>query len=55
MNQNQIINLTDDLLYGQGTHKKCFLHPLDNNLCIKIAYNKGGQRDLNRELNYLKV
>ena len=32
-----------------------FLHPLDNNLCIKIAYNKGGQRDLNRELNYLKV
>lgn len=55
MNQNQIINLTDDLLYGQGTHKKCFLHPLDNNLCIKIAYNKGGQRDLNRKLNYLKV
>lgn len=24
MNQNQIINLTDDLLYGQGTHKNVF-------------------------------
>ena len=55
MQNKQIIQLDDSLLYGQGSHKKCFLHPHNKNLCIKIAYNEGGQKDLIREINYIDV
>ncbi len=52
---NETIILTEDLFYGAGRHKKCYLHPDNDNLCIKIAYNRGGQTDLLREINYIKV
>ena len=55
MHNKEIIQLDDSLLYGQGSHKKCFLHPHNKNLCIKLAYNKGGQKDLLREINYIDV
>ena len=55
MLDKQILQLDDSLLYGQGSHKKCFLHPHNKNLCIKIAYNQGGQKDLIREINYIDV
>ena len=55
MHNKEIIQLDDSLLYGQGSHKKCFLHPQNKNLCIKIAYNEGGQKDLIREINYIDV
>ena len=55
MHNKEIIQLDDSLLYGQGPHKKCFLHPHNKNLCIKIAYNEGGQKDLIREINYIDV
>ena len=55
MYNKEIIQLDDSLLYGQGSHKKCFLHPHNKNLCIKIAYNEGGQKDLIREINYIDV
>lgn len=55
MHNKEVIQLDDSLLYGQGSHKKCFLHPHNKNLCIKIAYNEGGQKDLIREINYIDV
>jgi Trp operon repressor len=55
MHNKEFIQLDDSLLYGQGSHKKCFLHPHNKNLCIKIAYNEGGQKDLIREINYIDV
>ena len=55
IHNKEIIQLDDSLLYGQGSHKKCFLHPHNKNLCIKIAYNEGGQKDLIREINYIDV
>ena len=55
MLDKQILQLDDTYLYGQGSHKKCFLHPHNKNLCIKIAYNEGGQKDLIREINYIDV
>lgn len=55
MPETNFINLNDSLLYGQGSHKKRFLHPNDSNLCIKIAYNRGGQKDLLREINYIDI
>lgn len=36
------ITLTEDLFYGNGRHKKCYVHPTNENLCVKIAYNRGG-------------
>ena len=50
-----IIQLNKDKFYGKGTHKKCFIHPQDANLCIKIPYNEGGKIDLLREIKYLNI
>ena len=52
---NKILNLSEDLFYGAGRHKKCYLHPPEDNLCIKIAYNAGGKKDLLREIEYIKI
>lgn len=51
----KLLILNDELFYGSGRHKKCYLHPSKDNLCIKIAYNRGGQIDLSREVNYIKI
>ena len=37
-----LLILNDDLFFGSGRHKKCYLHPTKDTLCIKIAYNRGG-------------
>lgn len=50
-----LITLSEDLFYGKGTHKKCYRHPFDSTKCIKMAYSAYGQKDLDRELKYLKV
>ncbi len=55
MEERNIIQLDDSLFYGKGTHKKCFIHPDNKDLCIKVAYNRGGQKDLKREINYIQV
>lgn len=50
-----MLDLTHAKLIGQGTHKKCFIHPQNPSHCVKVAYNDLGQRDLNREVLYLKT
>lgn len=50
---SEVLDLTNAVLIGKGTHKKCFVHPQDALLCVKVAYNELGTRDLNREVNYL--
>lgn len=27
---NKILNLSEDLFYGAGRHKKCYLHPTED-------------------------
>jgi hypothetical protein len=39
---SKLIELDENKYYGKGTHKKCFLHPENEDLCIKVAYNRGG-------------
>lgn len=53
--KDNLIMLSEDLFYGKGTHKKCYRHPYDSFKCIKMAYSAYGQKDLDRELKYLKV
>ncbi|MDO4920618.1 MAG: YrbL family protein [Phascolarctobacterium sp.] len=50
-----MLNLSEELFLGKGTHKKCYLHPEDSSKCIKMAYTYEGEDDLQRELRYLKV
>ena len=41
-----LLILNDDLFFGSGRHKKCYLHPTKDTLCIKIAYNRGGDKQI---------
>jgi hypothetical protein len=47
--------LSDEHLIGQGTHKKCYVYPENDTLCIKLPYNSFGEIDLKRELKYIKL
>ncbi len=47
--------LDENSYFAKGTHKKCYLHPENNKLCIKIAYNKDGIIDINREIKYQNI
>ena len=52
-NQKNKITLNNDLFIGEGMGRKCYIHPEDKNLCIKIP-SKRGKRSAQREINYLK-
>ena len=51
----EVLDLSNAVLIGKGTHKKCFVHPQDPSRCVKVAYNELGKRDLNREVKYLSA
>jgi len=36
--EKETLVLTDDLLIGVGSERKCYLHPEDKEKCVKIAY-----------------
>ncbi len=52
---SDVLDLSNAVLIGKGTHKKCFVHPQDPSRCVKVAYNELGKRDLNREVKYLSA
>ncbi|NIY49636.1 PhoP regulatory network protein YrbL [Cedecea colo] len=49
-----MISLSNTTLLGTGRHRKCYAHPDNPNLCIKIVYNQdsSGAKELKRELGY---
>lgn len=47
--------LNESLLYGKGTHKKCYMYPNNKNLCIKLPYNNDGKDDILREIDYMRI
>ncbi len=51
-NQENLLILNNDLFIGEGMGRKCYIHPFEKNLCIKIP-SKRGQRSSQREINYL--
>lgn len=47
--------LREEDYFGKGTHKKCYIHPENNKLCIKVIYqsnNGKAWKELRRELSY---
>ncbi|MFT7823753.1 MAG: YrbL family protein [Sulfurimonas sp.] len=51
MEQKNHVILKDSMLIGEGRNRKCYLHPEDKDLCIKIAFEKA-KRSVNRETGY---
>ena len=48
-----MIELSSKQLIGRGLHRECYLHPLNNALCIKIVFN-GDHTETKRELAYYR-
>ena len=49
-----MINLTDDLLLGDGNHKIVYAHPTDKNLCVKLLRTPDDD-DFAKEMRYRKA
>ncbi|MCH2207204.1 MAG: YrbL family protein [Lentisphaerales bacterium] len=47
------LQLDDSKLIGVGLHRKCYEHPENSNLCIKVGFNSNPKED-KREINYYK-
>lgn len=50
--------LTEEHFIGSGSNKKCYVHPKDSTLCIKIIYcdnNGNAKKELKRELHYYRI
>ncbi len=48
-----MINIDKSGLVGKGLHKKCYRHPENKNLCIKISVT-GYVKDVKREKKYYR-
>jgi hypothetical protein len=44
--------LTDELLIGVGSNRRCYVHPQNNSRCVKVLYGEDGDRDWSCELRY---
>lgn len=53
--ESKVVELREELFYGNGRHKKCYIHPENENLCIKVPYNDGGKIDLEREVKFVRL
>ncbi len=55
-----MLTLNDSLYFAEGYVRKCYLHPDDNNLCVKIPHKNQNERQrgicksIQREKNYYK-
>lgn len=45
------IELNNSYLVNKGTNRACYIHPNDNNKCIKITFS-GNHKETNREIKY---
>jgi len=48
-----MITLNSDTKFGKGLHRECFVHPDNDQLCIKVV-TYGNQQETEREQNYYK-
>lgn len=48
-----LVNIDENLFIAKGMGRKCYIHPNDTNLCIKIPTPRG-ERSANRERRYFK-
>ena len=53
MEKNEII-LNESLLVGKGSNRKCYIHPYNKDLCIKVLHKSSFKRGAKREAGYYK-
>lgn len=46
---NEVLQLTEDLIIGVGNHKTAYKHPSDSTLCVKLIHSEPDS-DIDREL-----
>ena len=46
---NEVLQLTEDLIIGVGNHKTAYKHPSDSTLCVKLIHSEPDP-DIDREL-----
>lgn len=50
-----MIVLNQSLLVGKGLHRECYVHPHQNELCVKILFTNAGLKEVAREQAYYKL
>ncbi|MBU1053319.1 MAG: hypothetical protein KKC46_05750 [Proteobacteria bacterium] len=50
-----MIELNQSLLVGKGLHRECYVHPHQNDLCVKILFTNDGLKEVAREQAYYKL
>lgn len=51
---NEVIELDDSSLVNTGTNRACYIHPHDQNKCIKITIS-GNPKESKREMRYYRL
>jgi hypothetical protein len=55
MKSSYEITLDEKLFIGKGRVRKCYIHPENKDLCIKVATDyKRAKRSIKREIGYFK-
>ena len=50
-----MIKIKEEYYIGQGTYQKCYIHPDNNNLCLKIRKNvRSNKFRIDQEIQYYK-
>lgn len=52
--QMEKILLNDSLFIGEGGSRKCYIHPYEKDLCIKVTKKESDKRSVKREVDYFK-
>jgi len=50
-----MINLKNEHFFAQGDNQKCYMHPDNSNLCIKVLRDDIDKKVHNREISYYKL
>lgn len=50
--QKSEVILKEELFISKGTSRKSYIHPDDENVCIKISHKKSSHRSTQREIKY---
>jgi hypothetical protein len=50
-----MVTLDSQALFGKGANRECYLHPEENDKCIKIRFSKNDQKDKLEQYYYARL
>ncbi|AXR06582.1 YrbL family protein [Salinimonas sediminis] len=51
----KILQLSDSQLISSGSNRKCYYHPTDASLCVKVLHASSPKKSQTREIDYFSV